>query len=125
MLFKWLFFILLHLSLVFGRVTQTVTLPSVSPGTRRFLVLHHYGVGDETTQRAYIQACLHADEIPGLLVTHHLIKLLDEAELRGDIQQKITIVPFANPIGLSQQILESHSMSTATLAPLFSHLMCL
>lgn len=63
-------------------------------------------------KRVYIQATLHADEIPGLLVAHHLIKLLDAAERNNEIQQKITIVPFANPIGLSQQILETHSKLT-------------
>lgn len=44
----------------------------------------------------------------GMLVAHHLIKLLDAADKSGLIQEKITIVPFANPIGLSQQILGSH-----------------
>lgn len=84
----------------------------VKQGTSRSLVLHNYGplnTPHNTTRRAYIQAALHADEIPGLLVANHLIKLLDKAEEKGELLHRITIVPFANPIGLSQQLLESHS----------------
>lgn len=43
-----------------------------------------------------------------MLVAHHLIHLLDAADKSGLIQEQITIVPFANPIGLSQQLLGSH-----------------
>jgi uncharacterized protein len=43
-----------------------------------------------------------------MLVAHHLIHLLDVADKYGLIQEQITIVPFANPIGLSQQLLGSH-----------------
>jgi hypothetical protein len=60
------------------------------------------------TKQIYIQASLHADEIPGLLVAHHLIRLLDQADQEGKISGKICIVPYANPIGLDQQLLGSH-----------------
>lgn len=46
--------------------------------------------------------------LPGLLVANHLIHLLDEADKNNQILKKIVIVPFANPIGLSQNILSSH-----------------
>jgi len=51
-----------------------------------------------------------------MLVCHHLIKLLDAAEQRGDIVQRICVVPYANPIGLSQNLMGSHigRFSTAT-----------
>jgi uncharacterized protein len=58
--------------------------------------------------KVYVQASLHADEIPGMLVINHLTKMLDAAEARDDIHGEIVIVPFANPIGLSQQILGKH-----------------
>jgi len=38
-------------------------------------------------------------------VCHHLIRLLDQAQESGFILKKITVVPFANPIGLSQHML--------------------
>lgn len=43
-----------------------------------------------------------------MLVAHHLIQLLDAADKIGLITDQITVVPFANPIGLSQQLLGSH-----------------
>jgi uncharacterized protein len=52
----------------------------------------------------------------GMLVAHHLIKLLDLAEKQGQILENISIVPYANPVGLSQQILGTHigRFSTST-----------
>jgi predicted deacylase len=44
----------------------------------------------------------------GLLVSHHLIKLLDGAAARGEILEKIVVVPYANPIGLSQHPMGTH-----------------
>lgn len=55
-----------------------------------------------------LQGSLHADEYPGMLVLHHLSQLLDEAAATGSILQEIVIVPFANPIGLSQRVLGNH-----------------
>ena len=43
-----------------------------------------------------------------MLVAHHLIKLLDVADKAGLILEEISIVPYANPIGLSQQLLGTH-----------------
>ena len=41
-------------------------------------------------------------------MAHHLIKLLDAADKAGNILQEISIVPYANPIGLSQSLLGTH-----------------
>ena len=79
------------------RVTNEIMLPGVSPGCKRSLVYHSYG--QPGTSRAYIQASIHADELPGMLVAHHLIKMLDCANSAGHIVKEIVIVPFANPIG--------------------------
>jgi predicted deacylase len=43
-----------------------------------------------------------------MLVCNHLIKLLDLATSREGILKPITIVPYANPIGLQQIFLGSH-----------------
>ncbi|MEM9706564.1 MAG: succinylglutamate desuccinylase/aspartoacylase family protein [Pseudomonadota bacterium] len=53
--------------------------------------------------KAYLQAGLHADELPGLLVLSKLIDLLDEAAREGRIIGEIVVVPVANPIGLKQR----------------------
>lgn len=52
--------------------------------------------------KAYLQAGLHADEFPGMLVLRHLAADLAEAEKRGEILGEIVLVPQANPIGLAQ-----------------------
>jgi len=96
------------------RRTERITLPPASIGTRGELVVHHYGPSHGAAEeegdipRCYIQASLHADELPGMLVCHHLIKLLDAAELRGEIVHRVCVVPYANPLGLSQTVLGSH-----------------
>jgi len=91
----------------FARRTERIVLPQSGIGTQHSVLFHHYGPPDAPAS-CYIQASLHADELPGLIVTHHLIKLLDEAAKKGQIKQRITLCPFANPIGLSQVLLGTH-----------------
>jgi predicted deacylase len=55
----------------------------------------------------YVQAGLHADEIPGMLAAHHLRERLSALEEEGRIAGEIVLVPSANPIGLSQRVLGS------------------
>jgi predicted deacylase len=102
-----------HLQKVYSmpRKTQSIIVPSNSIGTKHNLLVHHFvPVSSEVkpTKKVYIQASLHADELPGLLVAHHLLRLLEAADSNGQILQEIIIVPYANPIGLSQQLLGSH-----------------
>lgn len=52
--------------------------------------------------RVYLQAGLHADEMPAVLVVQHLLALLDAAAAQGAILGEVLVVPMANPIGLSQ-----------------------
>ena len=74
---------------------------TVSPGTSRELVVHRFGRAG-ARPKVYLQAALHADETPGLLVLHHLYRLLEEAARRGTIAGEVVLVPYANPIGLAQ-----------------------
>ncbi|WP_137937423.1 succinylglutamate desuccinylase/aspartoacylase family protein [Chitinivorax sp. B] len=77
---------------------------SPSIGTQRSLRSLHYGASG-MGEKIYLQASLHADELPGMLVLHHLRPLLDRAEAAGKIKGEIVLVPYANPIGLSQSLL--------------------
>lgn len=52
--------------------------------------------------KVYLQAGLHADELPGMLVLRDLVQRLTEAAARGDIVGEVVVVPIANPIGLTQ-----------------------
>lgn len=79
---------------------------SPAPGTQRELVSLHYG--RTGGPKAYIQASLHGDELPGMLVAHHLRRQLEALEAAGQIRGEIVLVPMANPIGLSQFLLHAH-----------------
>ena len=91
-----------------ARKTERIALAGSSPGTRREVIVHRYGAGT-TGRKAYLQASLHADEIPALLVLHHLVQMLDDAAESGAICGEIVLVPYANPIGLDQFVSNSHS----------------
>jgi predicted deacylase len=81
--------------------SERLPLLPVSPGSDRHLTVHRFG-NRGARPKVYLQAALHADETPGLLVAHHLYDLLEEAERRGDVQGEVVLVPYANPIGLAQ-----------------------
>ena len=74
-----------------------------SLGSQKTLTSFHYGVPG-TGPKIYIQASLHAEELPGMLVAHHLRAALDAADAVGKIRGEITLVPVANPIGLAQRL---------------------
>ncbi|MBV8651628.1 MAG: succinylglutamate desuccinylase/aspartoacylase family protein [Alphaproteobacteria bacterium] len=78
-------------------------LPAVGFGTERVLTAWRYGAAG-ARPKAYLQAAIHADEIPGMMVMHHLIPRLDALARAGSIKGEIVIVPVANPIGLAQNI---------------------
>ncbi len=83
--------------------TSRIELPSPAPGTRRTLLVHRYGTPG-ARPKAYFQAAIHADEIPGLLVAQHLLCGLEQAHAAGRILGEVVVAPVANPIGLSQHL---------------------
>ena len=54
--------------------------------------------------KIYIQASLHAEELPGMLAAFHLRPLLERLDAAGQIQGEIVLVPMANPIGAAQRV---------------------
>jgi predicted deacylase len=83
---------------------QIKTHPLTSPalGTERRLQSFHYGSG---AQKVYVQSSLHADELPGMLVSWALRRKLAGLEAAGKLRGEIVVVPVANPIGLNQHLL--------------------
>jgi uncharacterized protein len=79
------------------------SLLSNSLGSHKTLTSFHYGTPG-ARPKVYIQASLHAEELPGMLAAHHLRALLEAADTAGDIQGEVTLVPVANPIGLAQRV---------------------
>jgi predicted deacylase len=67
------------------------------------LVSCHYG-SPGGGKKVYIQAALHADEVPAMLVAQFLRRELERLDAEGRIRGEIILVPAANPIGLSQVV---------------------
>ena len=88
--------------------TRHHPLPGSSAGTRREIVSRHYGPAG-TAHKVYVQASLHADELPGMLVAHRLCERLAALEADGRLASEVVVVPVANPIGLSQAVLRTNA----------------
>ncbi len=80
--------------------------PLLSPslGTQRQVTSLQFGSATNG-KKAYIQASLHADELPGMLTAHKLRALLALAESAGEIPGEVVLVPVCNPIGLDQSLM--------------------
>ena len=86
---------------------RTVLLAGSTPGTQRSLTVLSFGTPN-ARPRCYLQAGLHADEVPGMLVAQRLRTRLAALEAAGRLIGEIVLVPCANPIGLSQHVSGSH-----------------
>lgn len=94
-------FALPNLAVAMAFNTSVLTLPSAGPGTvRRLTVLRFQGT--QPGPKAYVQAAVHADEVPALLVAQHLREKLMALDAAGRLKGEIILVPYANPIGLTQ-----------------------
>ena len=85
-------------------------LPWSACGTRRTLSVLRFGSGP---RKAYIQASLHADELPGMRVAVELKARLRELEAQGRLTGVIELVPLANPIGIGQMFQATHQVDHA------------
>ena len=86
---------------------KKIVLPSMTPGTQRAITVHRFG-RQGARPKAYIQAAIHANELPGAMALHHLLPMLVEADRHGRIKGEIVVVPTVNPIGLSQLAGNNH-----------------
>lgn len=79
--------------------------PLLSPSltTQRHISSFHFGTPG-SGQKVYIQASLHADELPGMMTAWHLKQKLAALEAEGRLAGEIVLVPVANPIGLDQNL---------------------
>jgi predicted deacylase len=82
-------------------LTHPVSPPDSSMSCQ--LTSFHYG-SPGSGKKVYIQAALHADEVPGMLVAQFLRTELAALEAAGQIRGEVVLVPAANPIGLAQAI---------------------
>jgi len=84
---------------------QRTEYPLLSPslGSQKTLVSFQFGHAS-ARPKVYLQASLHAEELPGMLVAHHLRMHLEAAERDGRLVGQVVLVPAANPIGLAQRL---------------------
>jgi uncharacterized protein len=87
--------------------TESIDLPVTTPGTVRSLKVRRYG-RPGARPKAYVQAGIHADELPANLAAHHLAGLLEAADRAGSVVGEVVLVPLANPVGLSNVIFNDH-----------------
>ncbi len=93
---------------------ERIALPSMSPGSVRSLEVLRFGA-QGARPKAYLQASLHADEIPAMLVLNHLAERLRKVAASGAMRGEVVLVPVANPIGLGQFV-QGQSMGRFALA---------
>lgn len=79
------------------------SLLSNSLGSQKTLTSFRYGTPG-ARPKVYIQASLHAEELPGMLAAYHLMPLLQAAETAGTLVGEVIVVPVANPMGLAQRV---------------------
>lgn len=84
---------------------QRMDHPLLSPslGSFKSLTSFHFGQPGSGL-KIYIQASLHAEELPGMLVAHHLRATLEAADAQGLMCGEVVLVPVSNPIGLAQRV---------------------
>lgn len=63
-------------------IRQFIKLPSMTPGTHSEIGVLRYGKAGQGP-KAYIQAAVHANELPGAMLMHHLMPMLNEAQYKG------------------------------------------
>ena len=78
-----------------------------SLGTARRLRVHCFGTSG-AVPKVYVQASLHADETPAMPAAHYMMRRLREADARREVCGEVVVVPVANPVGLSQRMLNLH-----------------
>jgi len=84
-----------------------IDLPSATPGTSRRIPVHRFGVVG-ARPKAYLQAAIHADELPGTLVLSHLVSLLAQLDAAGEVVGEVFVAPAVNPIGFAQWLAHHH-----------------
>ena len=57
---------------------RKITLPSMTPGSGRSITVHSFGRAG-AQPKVYLQAAIHANELPGAMALHHLMPMLVEA----------------------------------------------
>jgi hypothetical protein len=81
----------------FDKISKTLV--GDTPG--RHTELNYFRIGPvDAAKKVYLQAALHADEQPGILILHHLLQLLRDADAAGELNAQFVLFPMVNPLGM-------------------------
>lgn len=80
------------------------TIAGDTDGVSYSFPVYRFAGSESAAPSAYLQAALHAGELPGTVAIHALMPKLRKAEAEGRIRGDITLVPGANPIGRAQYL---------------------
>lgn len=86
---------------------KTHVLAGDTPGTQTTLTWFEIGPAGAAA-KVYLQAALHADETPGIMVLHHLLRLLRAADDSDRLRARFVVMPAVNPLGLQSLTLRTH-----------------
>ena len=84
-----------------------IRLPAMTPDTARSIAWLRFGYAG-ARPKVYIQAAIHANELPGAMALHHLMPMLAMADASGRVKGEVIVVPTVNPIGQSQLVGNNH-----------------
>ena len=89
----------------FAKITKTIV--GDSPG--KTTELNYFRIGpDNAEKKVYLQAALHADEQPGILILHHLLEMLRKADQAGELNAEFVLFPMVNPLGMGDIEFNQH-----------------
>ncbi len=81
----------------FERIVKTIV--GDSPG--KTTELNYFRLGPVgAKKKVYLQAALHADEQPGILILYHLLNLLRAADNANALSAEFVLFPMVNPLGM-------------------------
>ena len=86
---------------------ESIELQSDYPGVTQALNVWRFGA-ELARPKVFIQAALHADEVPAILAAQALRQALMTLESQGRLLGQVVLLPNANPIGLMQQLIGQH-----------------
>ena len=87
----------------FDKVSRTLSGDTPGHSTE----LNFFRIGPESPRKkVYLQAGLHCDEQPGILILHHLLQLLRDADERGELNAQFVIFPMVNPLGMADIVFD-------------------
>jgi len=85
----------------------TTPIPSDTPGSSYALQYYRFGTAGQGP-KVYMQAGLHADEQPGMLILHHLLPMLEKAKTEGRLKGEVVVMPMVNPLGMAHLQFHTH-----------------